>query len=144
MRYFLLVLFVVATGASAQSLQRLDQVDSIELDAKTSQIRLLVVLGEERVNTRQAVKALYKKFNNYQDFITSGQALVAAPNGSASIRPVVVFFGPKEATSGEMQNLEGLKLAASKVGAAVEVRPYAPGLSPKPVVINRVTPKSGA
>ena len=145
MRYLpLLLLAAFASGVFAQSLQRLDQVDLIELDPKTSQIRLLVVLGEERINNRQAVKALYKKFNNYQDFIASGQVLTVAPNGSTSVRPVVVLIAPREATSGEMQNLEGLKLAASKVGAAVEVRSYVPALSPKPVVINRVSAKSGA
>jgi hypothetical protein len=56
----------------------------------------------------------------------------------------VVLVGSKDATSGEMQNLAGLKLAASKVGAAVEVRSYQPGLRPKPVVINQVLPKRGA
>jgi hypothetical protein len=145
MRYLpLLLLATFASGAFAQSLQRLDQVDLIELDPKTSQIRLLVVLGEDRVNSRQAVKALYKKFNNYQDFITSGQVLAAAPNGSTTVRPVVVVMAPREASSAELQNLEGLKLAASKVGAAVEVRPYVAALAVKPVVINRVLAKSGA
>jgi hypothetical protein len=145
MRYFCQFLLLFACASSyAQSLDRLDQVDLIELDPKTSQIQLLVILGEDRANTRQAVKALYKKFNNYQDFITSGQAVAAAPTGSTTLRPVVVLVGPKEATSGEMQNLAGLKLAASKVGAAVEVRPYEPGLRPKPIAINRVPPKRGA
>jgi hypothetical protein len=130
--------------ACAGSLDRLDQVDLIELDPKTSQLQLLVVLEEDRVNTRQAVKALYKKFNNYQDFIESGQALAAAPNASKTLRPVVVVYAPKEATSGEMQNLAGLKLAASKVGAVVEVRPHATGVRAKPVAIERSAKKNGA
>lgn len=135
---------LLALGTSyAQSLDRLDQVDLVELDPKTSRIQLLIVLGEDRPNTRQAVKALYQKFNNYQDFIASGQALVAAPTGSTTLRPIVVLVGPKDATSGEMQNLAGLKLAASKVGATVEVRPYEPGLRPKPVAIHRAPSKRG-
>lgn len=145
MRYLIQFLFLLACASShAQSLDRLDQVDLIELDPKTSQIQLLIILNEDRVNTRQAVKALYQKFNNYQDFINSGQATAAAPTGSTAVRPVVVLVGGKEATSGEMQNLAGLKLAASKVGAAVEVRPYESGLRPKPVAINRVPQKRGA
>jgi hypothetical protein len=143
-RFFATSFMLLAAPLFAQSLEKLEQVDLIELDPKTSQIRLLVVLGESRVNTRQAVKALYKKYNNYQDFITSGQALAAAPNGNPKMRPLVVVVGPKEATSGEMQNLDGLKLAASKVGAVVEVIPYVPALSVKPVPISRVLSKSGA
>jgi hypothetical protein len=135
--------FVVLSGARAGGLERLDQVDLIELDPKTSQLQLLVLLEEDRVDSRPAVRALYKKFNNYQDFIDSGQALAAAPNASKTLRPVVVVVAPRDATSGEMQNLAGLKLAASKVRADVEVRPYTPGIRAKPIVIERAA-KRGA
>lgn len=134
MRRALALWLLVAAGiARAGSLGDPDQVDGLELEPKTGRLRLLVILGEDRVNTRPAVKALYRKFNRYQDFIESGEALRAAPNANPALRPVVVLVGPQGASSGEMQNLEGLKLAASKAGAAVEVLPHQPGLAPKPV-----------
>jgi hypothetical protein len=135
---------LLAAQAHAGSLERLDHVDLIELDPKTSTGQLLIVLDEDRVNTRQSVKALYKKFNNYQDFIDSGQVLEAAPNISKERRPVVVVYAPKDATSGEMQNLAGLKLAASKVGAPVEIRPYAPGVKQRPIQIRPIKRAGGA
>ena len=145
MRNLLFFLAVVTLlDANAGGLERLDQVDLIELDPKTSQLQLLVLLDEDRVNTRQAVKALYKKFNNYQDFIQSGQALASTPNGSKALRPVVILVAPKEATSGEMQNLAGLKLAAAKAGVEVEVRSHINSIRAKPVTIERGAAKSGA
>jgi hypothetical protein len=139
----LAALLPLAAGAFAQNLNKPDQVDRIELEPGSARIRLLVVLGEDRVNTRQAVKALYSKFNRYQDFIVSGQARTAAPAGSVTLRPVVVLVGPRDATGGEMQNLDGLKLAAAKAGAAVEVISHVPALAFKPVAIVRVPPRNG-
>ena len=144
MRCLILGLVVFgSTGVHAGGLEKLDQVDLIELDPKTSQLQLLVLLDEDRIDTRAAVKALYRKFNNYQDFIDSGQALTAVPSGNKTLRPLVVVVAPKDATNAEMQNLAGLKLAASKVNAEVEVRPYAPGVRSKPIAIERTAAKLG-
>jgi hypothetical protein len=120
--------------AGAGSLDRLDQVDLIELEPKTAQAHLVVLLEEERVNTRQSLKALYKKVNSYQD----------APNISRTVRPQVVVYAPKEATIGELQNLAGLKLAGSKAGIEVEVRAYQAGMKPRPVAIKGSKRTGGA
>ena len=81
-----IAIFLIAlsafTSARAGGLENLNQVDLVELEPRTSQLQLLVLLEDDRVNTKQAMKALFRKVNNYQDFITSGQALAVAPNSS--------------------------------------------------------------
>ena len=136
MRHLLpLALLSLAISARAGNLERLDQVDLIELETKTSRAQLVILLEDDRVNTRQAVKALFKKVNNYLDFVESGQLKEAAPTASATLRPKIIVYGPREATSGEMQNLAGLKLAGQKAGVEVEVLAHQPGLKPRPVPI---------
>jgi hypothetical protein len=66
-------LLSLAATANAGNLERLDQVDLIELELKTSRALLVVLLEEDKVNTRPAMKALFKKVNNYLDFVASGQ-----------------------------------------------------------------------
>lgn len=131
----LCLLMIAAPCARAQNLEHLDQVDLVSIDPRTSQIQLVIILGTDHVNTRPALKALYKKFNKYQDFITSGQAAAAAPTGSKSLPPTVVVMAPQDATIGEMQNIAGLKLAASRVGAEIEVFAHDAALRPRPVAI---------
>ncbi|MGM9482306.1 DUF6572 domain-containing protein [Roseateles sp. NT4] len=136
MRIFLpLAAACLFTAAHAGSLDRADQVDLIELDGKTSQARLLVLLEEDRVNTRPAMKSLFKKVNNYLAFVDSGQLKEAAPTANPSLRPRIVVHGPKEASTAEMPNLAGLKLAGQKAGVEVEVLAYQPGIRPRPVAI---------
>jgi hypothetical protein len=124
--------------ARAGGLERLDQVDLIELEAGTSRAQLAVLLDEDRVNTKQSLKALFKKVNNYLDFVYSGQIKEAAPNASSTLQPKIVVYGPKDATSGEMQNLAGLKLAGTKAGVEVEVRPHQLGLRSRPAQIRAI------
>ena len=146
MRPLLLLLASVLLASSAQAgnLERLDQVDLVELEAETSRAQLVVLLEDDRVNTRQAVKALFKKVNNYLDFVDSGQLKEAAPAASPSHRPKIIVYGPRDATSGEMQNLAGLKLAGQKAGVEVEVLPHQPGLKPRPVQIKPFKRAGGA
>ena len=143
-----IALFVVALltalCANAGNLERLNQVDLIELEAKTARALLVILLEEDQVNTKQAMKALFKKVNNYLDFVDSGQLKEAAPNASATLRPKIVVYGPREATSAEMQNLAGLKLAGQKVGVEVEVQAFQAGLKARPVVIKPMKRASGA
>ena len=139
-----LILLALVAAAHAGNLERLDQVDLIELEARTSQAQLVVLLEDDRVNTRQTVKALFKKVNNYLDFVDSGQLKDAAPKASQTIRPKIIVYGPREATSGEMQNLAGLKLAGQKAGVEVEVLPHQPGLKPRPVPIKPFKRAGGA
>jgi hypothetical protein len=139
MRTFLVVFLALCTmSAGAGSLSKLDHVDLIELEANTSRPVLVVLLEQDRVNTRQAVKSLFKKVNNYLDFARSGQLKEAAPNSSTTLRPKIIVYGPEGATSGEMQNLDGLKLAGQKAGVEVEVLPYRAGIKPRPVAIKPV------
>jgi hypothetical protein len=136
MRQLLATLLFAASSASfAGSLERVDQVDLIELEPVTMRALLVVNLDEDRVNTRQAMKLLFKKVNNYLDFADSGQLLQAAPNASKMHRPKIVVYGPKEGTTGEMQNLAGLKLAGQKAGVEVEVKPYHSGVKSRPIDI---------
>jgi hypothetical protein len=139
-----LAAIALATNAQAGKLERLDQVDLIELEAKTSRAQLVVLLEDDRVNTRQALKALFRKVNNYLDFVDSGQLKEAAPTASATHRPKIVVYGPREATNGEMQNLAGLRLAGQKAGVEVEVLSHQPGLKPRPVQIKASKRASGA
>ena len=139
MRYLLpTVLLSLALAANAGNLERLDQVDLIELELKTSRALLVLLLEEDKVNTRPAMTAVFKKVNNYLDFVASGQLNEAAPNASATLRPKIVVYGPRDATSAEMQNLAGLKLAGQKAGVEVEVQPYQPGIRARPVPIKPV------
>jgi hypothetical protein len=145
MRYFLsFVVLLVALSARAGNLERIDQVDLIELEPKTSRAQLVVLLEEDKVNTKLAIKALFKKVNNYLDFVDSGQLKEAAPNASAELRPKIVVYGPRDATSAEMQNLAGLKLAGQKAGVEVEVQAFQAGIKPRPVPIKLVKRTSGA
>ena len=137
-------LALTAVAAHAGNLQRLDQVDLIELEVSTARAQLVVLLDDDRIDTKISLKALFKKVNNYLDFVDSGQIREAAPNASGTIQPKIVVYGPRDATSGEMQNLAGLKLAGSKAGIEVEVRPYEPGLRPRPVQIRPVKRRNGA
>ena len=140
----LLIALCAFTSARAGGLENLNQVDLVELEPRTSQLQLLVLLEDDRVNTKQAMKALFRKLNNYQDFINSGQALAVAPNSSQKLRPVVVLVAPREATSGELQNLAGLKLAALRAGAEVEVWPHVAGIKARPIAIRPPRSASGA
>jgi hypothetical protein len=136
MRALLLTaLLSLAATANAGNLEHLDQVDLIELELKTSRALLVLLLEEDKVNTRPAMKALFKKVNNYLDFVASGQLKDAAPNASATLRPKIVVYGPRDATSAEMQNLAGLKLAGQKAGVEVEVQPHQAGIKSRPVPI---------
>jgi len=145
MRNFLPVAaLLTALSAGAGNLERLDQVDLIELDARTSRAQLLILLEEDKVDTKQAMKALFKKVNNYLDFVDSGQLKDAAPNASATLRPKIVVYGPREATTAEMQNLAGLKLAGQKAGVEVEVQVHQAGIKPRPIAIRPVKRGSGA
>lgn len=139
-----LTLLALVAVAHAGNLDRLDQVDLIELDAKSSQAQLIVLLEDDRVNTRQSVKALFKKVNNYLNFVDSGQLKEAAPKASQTLRPKIIVYSPREATSGEIQNLAGLKLAGQKAGVEVEVLPHQPGLKPRPVQIKLFKSAGGA
>ncbi len=131
-------------AAQAGGLDKPDHVDLIELEGPTSRALLVVLLEEDRVNTRLALKILFKKVNNYLDFVDTGQLKDAAPNASTTLRPKIVVYGPKGATSGEMQNLAGLKLAGQKAGVEVEVQPYRPGIKPRPVLIKPLKRSTGA
>jgi hypothetical protein len=139
-----LATLVVALVAHAGGLEKPDHVDLIELEGATSRALLLVLLDEDRVNTRPAIKTLFKKVNNYLDFVNSGQLKDAAPNANMALPPKIVVYGPKDATSAEMQNLAGLKLAGQKAGVEVEVQPYRPGLKPRPVPIKPFKRATGA
>jgi hypothetical protein len=138
------VVLLVALSARAGNLERIDQVDLIELEPKTSRAQLVVLLEEDKVNTKMAMKALFKKVNNYLDFVDSGQLKEAAPNASATLRPKIVVYGPRDATSAEMQNLAGLKLAGQKVGVEVEVQAFQASVKPRPVPIKLIKRTSGA
>jgi hypothetical protein len=145
MRHALLFTLVLAvSSAKAGNLERADQVDLIELEPKTSRAQLVVLLEEDKVNTKLAMKALFKKVNNYLDFVESGQLKEAAPNASASLRPKIVVYGPRDASSAEMQNLAGLKLAGQKAGVEVEVQAFQAGIKPRPVQIKPVKRAGGA
>lgn len=137
-------LAVASLSTYAGGLERLDQVDLLELEPKTGRALLVVLLDEDRVNTRQAYRALFKKVNNYLDFVESGQLKSSAPQASESARPKIVVYGPKDATTAEMQNLAGLKLAGQKAGVEVEVLPHAPGLKARPVPIKPTQRARGA
>jgi hypothetical protein len=139
-----LVVLLVALSARAGNLERIDQVDLIELEPKTSRAQLVVLLEEDKVNTKMAMKALFKKVNNYLDFVDSGQLKEAAPNASATLRPKIVVYGPRDATSAEMQNLAGLNLAGQKVGVEVEVQAFQASVKPRPVPIKLIKRTSGA
>ena len=132
------LLLFTAVAACAGNLDRLDQVDLIELEENTSRAQLVILLDEDRVDTKQAMKAVFRKVNHYLDFAASGQLKVAAPNASLSLSPKIVVYGPRDATSAEMQNLAGLKLAGQKAGIEVEVRPFQVGIKPRPVAIQPV------
>ena len=138
------LVILAAVTANAGNLDRLDQVDLIELDEKTSRAQLVILLDEDKVDTKQAMKTLFKKVNNYLDFVETGQLKAAAPNASTALRPKIVVYGPREATSAEMQNLAGLKLAGQKAGIEVEVQQYQAGIKPRPVSIKLVRRSSGA
>lgn len=140
----LLASIAFATTAQAGNLDRPDQVDLIELDAKTARAQLVVLLEDDRVNSRPAVKPLFKKVNNYLDFVESGQLKAAVPAASTSLRPKIVVYGPREARSGEMQNLAGLKLAGQNAGVEVEVLPYQLGIKSRPVQIKPFRRAGGA
>ncbi len=145
MRYALFfIVLLVALGARAGSLERIDQVDLIELEPKTSRAQLVVLLEEDKINTKVAMKILFKKVNNYLDFVESGQLKEAAPNASATLRPKIVVYGPRDASSAEMQNLAGLKLAGQKAGVEVEVQAFLAGIKARPVQIKPVKRASGA
>ena len=133
-----------AVTANAGNLDRLDQVDLIELDEKTSRAHLVILLDDDKVDTKQAMKTLFKKVNNYLDFVDSGQLKAAAPNASTTLSPKIMVYGPREATSAEMQNLAGLKLAGRKAGIEVEVQPYQAGIKARPVAIKLLRRPSGA
>lgn len=137
----LIVVALAADGARAGSLDRPDHIDAIELEAGTSRALLLVLLEEDRINTRPAMRALVRKVNRYLDFVRSGQLTRAARTANAAHQPRIVVYGPREATSAEMQNLAGLRQAGRKAGVEVEVLPHRPGIRPRPV---RITPSSAA
>ncbi len=139
----LLALVFTAFATNAGNLQRLDQVDLIELDAKTSRAQLIVLLDDDKVDTKTAMKTLFKKVNGYLDFVESGQLKEAVPTASTSLRPKIVVYGPRDATSAEMQNLAGLKLAGQKAGVEVEVQVFQAGLKPRPVAIKPVRRSQG-
>jgi hypothetical protein len=132
------VALLVALSARAGNLDRIDQVDLIELDPKTSRAQLIVLLEDDKVNTKVAIKTLFKKVNSYLDFVDSGQLKEAAPNASATLRPKIVVYGPRDATSAEMQNLEGLKLAGQKAGVEVEVQAFVAGIKARPIPIKPI------
>ena len=133
-----LIATLFAVAANAGSLDQIDQVDAIELEVSTSRALLLIVLEEDRVHTRPAMKALLKKVNRYLHFFLSGQLKEAAPNADATHHPKIVVYGPREATTGEMQNLAGLRLAGQKVGVDIVVLPHQPGIKLRPVSIKPV------
>ena len=139
-----IVAIFAAVTANAGNLDRLDQVDLIELDEKTSRAQLVILLDDDKVDTKQAMKTLFKKVNNYLDFVDSGQLKATAPNASTTLSPKIMVYGPREATSAEMQNLAGLKLAGRKAGIEVEVQPYQAGIKARPVAIKLLRRSSGA
>ena len=138
------ILFLMPLAAIAGGLGSLNQVDLVELEATTNRAVLVVLLEDDRINTRPAYRTLFKKVNNYMEFVQSGQLREVAPNASASLPPKIVIYGPREASTAEMQNLNGLKLAGQKAGIEVEVLPFRPGLRERPVPIRPPAPKSGA
>ena len=80
---------------------------------------------------------------NYLGFAASGQLKIAAPNASDSLAPKIVVYGPRDATSAEMQTLAGLKLAGKKAGVEVEVHSFKAGIRPRPVAFTPAK-RSGA
>ena len=139
-----LVALLAAFCAKAGNLERVDQVDLIELEANTSRAQLVVLLEEDKVNSKVAMKTLFKKVNNYLDFVESSQLKEAAPNANTTLRPRIVVYGPRDASSAEMQNLAGLKLAGQRAGVEVEVQEFKAGIRPRPVPIKPVRRASGA
>ena len=138
------VTLLVALAAKSGNLDRIDQVDLIELDPQTSRAQLIVLLEEDKVNTKVAMKTLFKKVNSYLDFVDSGQLKEAAPNASATLRPKIVVYGPRDATLAEMQNLAGLKLAGQRAGVEVEVKAFMAGIKARPIPIKLIKRASGA
>ena len=136
------IALLTTLSASAGNLGRFDQVDLIELDANTARAHLVVLLDEDKVDSKLAMKALFKKISSYLDFVESGQLKDAAPNASTVLRPKIMVYGPRDATSAEMQNLAGLRLAGQKAGIEVEVQAFQAGIKPRPVAIKPV--KRGA
>ncbi len=139
-----LVALLAAFCAKAGNLERVDQVDLIELEANTLRAQLVVLLEENKVSSKVAMKTLFKKVNNYLDFVESGQLKEAAPNANATLRPKIVVYGPREGSSAEMQNLAGLKLAGQRAGVEVEVHKFKAGIKPRPVLIKPVRRANGA
>jgi hypothetical protein len=80
------LLALAALAAQAGNLARPDQVDLVEPDARTSQAIAMVLLDEDRVDSRFAMNALFRNVNRYPDFVNSGQSKDAVPAESSANR----------------------------------------------------------
>lgn len=129
-----IVLCIAACGgpARAGSLDQPDDIDLTQLDASTRRLQLLVILDDEHVDSRQAMHALWVKLTRYQRYIVDGRALKDHPAADPRLRPEVVIVAPQEASSAEMQNLAGVKMAYDRRDIPVAVQPYVPGLHARP------------
>lgn len=127
---------LLTAPALAGSLSRPDEVDLTQLDAGTGRLQLMVILDEDHVDSRPAMHALWVKLARYQRYIVSGQALKEAarthPAANPALRPEVVIVAPQAASSAEMQNLAGVKMAYDRQDIPVAVQPYVPGLHARP------------
>jgi hypothetical protein len=121
--------------AFAGSLAQPDAIDGVQLEASTRRLQLLVILDDDHVDSRPAMHALWVKLTRYQRYIVSGQALRDAAHGQTaanpSLRPEVVIVAPQQASSAEMQNLAGVKMAYDRRDIPVSIQPYVPGLHPR-------------
>lgn len=132
MRHLIACLVLAATGSVlAGTLDRPSEIDLTYVDRQSGQLELFVIL-DERVNTRQSVRALYQKLDNYRRYVELGQAFKDHPGADASRKPLFVLMAPREADSADVQNLEGVQLRCKSQGYRAVVRPYDPNVKRAP------------